>query len=201
MTAQATPFPTVGSIERLDPAIDAMISKDARIERLADGFDWAEGPVWRSKDRSLVFSDVPKNVIHQWRDGAGVSVFMRPSGFTGPNPPGRELGSNGLTLDRNGALVMADHGNRQIARVNEPLFTKTTIAAHFEGKRFNSPNDVIVRSNGDVYFTDPPFGLARPRQRSSEGVAIQWRISRDAVRRREASHERARVSERHRVFA
>ena len=159
MTAQATPFPTVGSIERLDPAIDALIPKDARIEKLADGFDWAEGPVWRSKDRSLVFSDVPKNVIQQWRDGAGLSVFMRPSGFTGPNPPGRELGSNGLTLDRNGALVMADHGNRQIARVNEPLFTKTTIAAHFEGKRFNSPNDVIVRSNGDVYFTDPPFGL------------------------------------------
>jgi gluconolactonase len=159
VTAQATSFPTVGSIERLDPAIDALIPKNARIEKLADGFDWAEGPVWRAKDRSLVFSDVPKNVIYQWRDGSGLTVFMRPSGFTGPNPPGRELGSNGLTLDRTGAVIMADHGNRQIARVNEPLFTKTTIADRFESKRFNSPNDVIVRSNGDVYFTDPPFGL------------------------------------------
>src|SRR4051812_6019378 len=74
MTAQPTPFPTVGSIERLDPAIDALIPKNARIEKLADGFDWAEGPVWRPKDRSLVFSDVPKNVIHQWRDGTGLSV-------------------------------------------------------------------------------------------------------------------------------
>jgi gluconolactonase len=159
-SAQARPaFPTVGSIERLDPALDALVPRDARIEKLADGFTWAEGPVWRAKDASLVFSDVPKNTIYQWREATGISVFLRPSGFTSPNPPGRELGSNGLTLDKGGAVVMADHGNRQIARLEEETWTKTTLAARYDGKRFNSPNDLVYRANGDLYFTDPPFGL------------------------------------------
>ena len=147
------------SIERLDPALDAIIASDARIETLARGFLWSEGPHWRKKGGYLVFSDVPKNTIYKWKDGEGLSVFLRPSGFTGPNPPGRELGSNGLTEDLAGNLVMADHGNRQVARLDDSLFTKTTLAARYDGKRFNSPNDVVFRSNGDMYFTDPPYGL------------------------------------------
>jgi proline-specific peptidase len=153
------PRPTVGMIERLDPALDALIAPDAQIEQLASGFEWSEGPVWRSSGHYLLFSDVPRNTIYKWKEGEGLSVFLRPAGYIGVNPPGRELGSNGLTLDANDSLVMADHGNRQVARVNEAKFTKTTLADRYQGKRLNSPNDVVYRSNGDLYFTDPPYGL------------------------------------------
>ncbi|MBC7895099.1 MAG: SMP-30/gluconolactonase/LRE family protein [Cytophagaceae bacterium] len=161
-TAAAQPRAAVaiGDIERLDPAIDALIPRDARIEVLAEGFDWSEGPVWRANGRYLLFSDVPKNTIYKWKQGEGISVFLRPAGYAGKDPPGPELGSNGLTLDASGALVMADHGNRQVARVVEPKFTKVTLADRYNGKRFNSPNDVAFRRNGDLYFTDPPYGLA-----------------------------------------
>jgi gluconolactonase len=151
-------YPTVGSVERLDPALDAIVPPNAKIEKLAEGFSWAEGPVWR-REGYLVFSDVPRNTIYKWKDGEGLTVFLRPSGYTQPNPPGRELGSNGLTLDARGAIVMADHGNRQVARLDDSLFTKTTLAARYDGKRLNSPNDLVFHSNGDLYFTDPPFGL------------------------------------------
>lgn len=147
------------SIERLSPELDKLVAADARIEQLANGFQWSEGPVWRRAGGYLLFSDVPGNTIYKWKEGEGLSVFLRPSGFTGPTPPGRELGSNGLTLDANGALVMADHGNRQVARLDEQKFTKTTLADRHGGKRLNSPNDLAYRSNGDLYFTDPPFGL------------------------------------------
>ena len=152
---------TVGSIERVDAGLDAIIAHDAVIEKLAEGFSWAEGPVWRKDGAYLLFSDVPKNTIYKWKQGEGISVFLRPSGYMGNNPPGRELGSNGLTLDLRGALVMADHGNRQVARLDEARFTKVSLADRFDGKRLNSPNDLVFHSNGDLYFTDPPFGLAR----------------------------------------
>jgi gluconolactonase len=153
--------PTVGRVERLDPALDALVPPDARIEKLAEGFAWSEGPVWR-RDTSggyLLFSDIPHNTIWRWKEGQPLTIWLRPAGYTGPTPPGRELGSNGLTLDAQGRLVMADHGNRQVARVDDSLFTKTTLADRYEGKRFNSPNDLVYRSNGDLFFTDPPYGL------------------------------------------
>jgi gluconolactonase len=151
--------PTVGRIERLDPALDALIAPDAKIEQLATGFQWSEGPVWRRSGRYLLFSDVPGNTIYKGQDSTGLSVFLRPAGYTGVNPPGRELGTNGLTFDANDSLVMADHGNRQVARLDEARFTRTTLADRYEGKRLNSPNDLVYRSNGDLYFTDPPYGL------------------------------------------
>lgn len=150
---------TVGHIERLDPGLSRLVAADARIELLAEGFAWSEGPVWRRDGGYLLFSDVPRNTIYKWKDGEGLTVFLRPSGFMGPNPPGRELGSNGLTLDARGALVIADHGNRQVARLDETAWTKTTLADRYQGKRLNSPNDLAYRSNGDLYFTDPPYGL------------------------------------------
>jgi gluconolactonase len=159
LCAQTRASGFVGDIERLDPAIDAIIPKDARIEKLAEGFQWSEGPTWRAKGGYLVFSDIPANTIYKWKDGEGLSVFLRPSGFTGPNPPGRQFGSNGLTSSPTGVLVMADHGNRQVASLDETKFIKTTLADRYQGKRLNSPNDVVFRSNGDLYFTDPPFGL------------------------------------------
>jgi len=151
--------PSVGSIERLDPALDSLIATDAVIEKLADGFEWSEGPVWRKRGGYVLFSDVPRNTIYKWQQDSGLRVFLRPAGFTTPDAPGRELGSNGLTFDANDSLVMADHGNRQIARLNEATFTKTTLADRYEGKRLNSPNDLVYASNGDLFFTDPPFGL------------------------------------------
>jgi gluconolactonase len=147
------------AVARLDAAIDALVPRDARLESIADGFDWSEGPVWRKSGGYLLFSDVPTNTIHRWREGEGLSVFMRPAGHTGPTPPGRELGSNGLTFDASDRLVMADHGNRRIARIDESNFTKTTLADRYEGKRLNSPNDLVYSSRGDLYFTDPPYGL------------------------------------------
>ena len=159
MPNNAQPRPSVGHIERLDPALDALIAPDAKIEQLAVGFAWSEGPIWRESGHYLLFSDIPKNTIYKWQDSTGLSVFLRPAGYTGVNPPGRELGSNGLTLDANDSLVMADHGNRQVARLDESKFTKTILADRYQDKRLNSPNDLVYRSNGDLYFTDPPYGL------------------------------------------
>jgi gluconolactonase len=158
--AAAQPRPATGAtIERLDPALDALVPRDAKVEQLADGFDWTEGPVWRRNGGYLLFSDIPQNTIYRWKDGQGISVFLRPAGYGGPAPLGRELGSNGLTLDARGTLVMADHGNRQIARLNETNYTKTTLADRYHGRRLNTPNDLVYRSNGDLFFTDPPYGL------------------------------------------
>jgi len=159
MPPSATRFPTLGSFERLDPAFSALVPEGAHLELLAEGFDWSEGPVWRKRGGYLLFDDIPKNTTYRWKEGEGISVFLRPAGYTGPNPPGRELGSNALTFDADDRLVMADHGNRQIARLDESIFTKTTLADRYDGKRLNSPNDLVYRSNGDLYFTDPPYGL------------------------------------------
>lgn len=149
----------VAEIERLDPALDALIPQGARLETVASGFDWTEGPVWRKSGGYLLFSDIPQNTVHRWKEGEGLSIFLRPAGYIREDPAGLELGTNGLTFDADDRLVMADHGNRQIARLDESNFTRTTLADRFEGKRLNSPNDVIVHSSGDIYFTDPPYGL------------------------------------------
>jgi gluconolactonase len=155
----ASQIPVVGHLEPLDPAFSALVPAGARIEKLAEGFAWSEGPVWRRSGGYLLFSDIPKNTVYRWKEGEGISVFLRPAGYSGPTPPGRELGSNALTLDVRDRLVMADHGNRRIARVDESNFTKTTLTERYDGKRLNSPNDLVYRSNGDLYFTDPPYGL------------------------------------------
>ena len=158
----AAPFPAVGGVQRLDPAIDALIPPGARIERLAEGFEWSEGPVWRKSGGYLLFTDIPRNTVYRWSEQDGLGVFLRPAGFAGPgDPPGQELGSNGLAFDAQDRLVMADHGNRQISRLVEPVYTKTALTQRYEGRRFNSPNDLVYHSNGDLYFTDPPYGLAR----------------------------------------
>jgi len=156
--------PTVGSIERLDPRFDQLVPRDATIEVLAMGFDWSEGPVWMpaSGDREacLLFSDVPRNRIHRWRPGKGVDVFLEPSGFSGTGGYGGEPGSNGLTLDREGRLVICEHGDRRVSRLEQGGGRKT-LADSFAGKRLNSPNDVVVHSSGAIYFTDPPYGLPK----------------------------------------
>jgi len=144
------------SIEKLDPALDALIADNAKIELLATGFKWSEGPVWL--DGGLVFSDVPNNTAFRWREGdRAASVFLKPSGST-TGAVGQ--GSNGLARDAKGNLILCQHGDRCVARLEKDgRFTK--LADKFEGKRFNSPNDLCIARDGSIYFTDPPYGLAK----------------------------------------
>jgi gluconolactonase len=150
--------PTLGTIERLDSRFDRLVPKDARVERIAEGFDWAEGPVWDKNGQFLLFSDVPLNTVFKWQEGKGVSVFLKPSGYTGTTARGGEPGSNGLLMDPQGRLILCQHGDRRVARL-EADGKFLTLADKYMGKRFNSPNDVVRKSNGDHYFTDPPYGL------------------------------------------
>jgi gluconolactonase len=166
MAAPASPargqssYPTLGTIERKDPRFDRLVPPGAVIERLAKGFDWAEGPVWVAKGNYLLFSDVPQNTVFQWREGSEARQFLKPSGYTGQTPRGGEPGSNGLLLDPAGNLVLCQHGDRRVARLEEGG-RFTTLADRYQGKRLNSPNDGAYRSNGDLYFTDPPYGLLK----------------------------------------
>jgi gluconolactonase len=157
--------PEAPSIERLDPALDALIAPDARIEVLAEGYEWSEGPIWVKDGGYLLFSDVPKNVVHRWKEGEGARPYLTPSGYTSKEARTGETGSNGLTLDKDGRLVLAQHGDRRVARMDAPLSAPkpafVTLADRFEGKRFNSPNDLVFKSNGDLYFTDPAYGMEK----------------------------------------
>jgi gluconolactonase len=153
--------PTLGRVRRDDPRLDKLIPRDAVIEVLASGFDWSEGPVWVNRDGGfLLFSDIPRNSVMKWKEGDGISLFMKPSGYTGVADDGREPGSNGLTLDREGRLIWCEHGDRRVSRM-EWNGGKRTLADNYEGKRLNSPNDAVVRSDGTIYFTDPPYGLPK----------------------------------------
>ena len=157
-TASKITYPTMGAIERLDPALDLLLLPDVKIERLAAGFEWSEGPVWVPRDKCVLFSDIPNNVINRWKEGEGISEFMKPSGYSGNWKRGGEPGSNGLMLDRNGRLTLCQHGDRRVVR-REGNGSLTVLAEFYKNYRFNSPNDLVYHSNGDLYFTDPPYGL------------------------------------------
>jgi gluconolactonase len=165
LVASANSQPT-GNVRRIDPALDNLISPSAKVEKVAGGFGFTEGPLWVRRDGSLLFSDLPNNAIMQWTQDGKVTVFRKPV-FAGPYPEGAQVGSNGLTLDPEGFLISAEHGNRRVARTElvrnrEPVYDGpvTVLGDRYEGKRLNSPNDVISKRNGDIYFTDPP-GLYR----------------------------------------
>jgi gluconolactonase len=156
-----TPPKILGTIERKDPRLDLLVPKGAALEVLAEGFAWTEGPVWDKLGKRVLFSDIPANVVNEWTEAGGWKLFLKPSGYSGSAPfAGREPGSNGLTYDALGRLVLCQHGNRQIARLEKDGAFKT-LADRYQGKRFNSPNDLAYRSNGDLYFTDPAYGLPK----------------------------------------
>lgn len=148
---------TIGEIERLDPAFDELVPTDAKIEVLADGFEWSEGPVWMPTG-FLLFSDIPNNRIVKYKPGHGTDVFMQPAGYTGMSKfEGHEPGTNGLAISPEGHLTMCCHGDRNITQMVDG--ERKVLVSHYEGKRLNSPNDLVYHSNGDLYFTDPPYGL------------------------------------------
>jgi gluconolactonase len=154
------PYSTFGKLESKDPKFDQLISPDAKIEKLAEGFDWSEGPLWVKDGGYLLFSDIPPNKLMKWKDGDGVVTYMCPSGYTGvtPYPKGKEPGSNANTLDAEGRLTQCEHGDRRISVLTKDG-GKRTLADNYQGKRLNSPNDLVFKSNGELYFTDPPYGL------------------------------------------
>jgi gluconolactonase len=161
-TQQSSTVPTAatstGSLIETDPALRDLLPADAKIEKLAGGFAFIEGPIWM-KEGYVLFSDIPNNAIMKWTPDGKVSTFRKPSGYTGPPaPPGAYVGSNGLTLDREGRLTICQHGDRRVIRL-EKDGKVTVLADRYEGKRLNSPNDAVYRSDGSLYFTDPPYGL------------------------------------------
>ena len=152
----------IGSLEFLDPRMEELIDKNAKIELLAEGFDWAEGPVWVDRLNGVLFSDVPNNKVYMWNEKKGLSIFLEPSGMTNYSPTNKSDGSNGLALDKNGNLILCQHGDRTIARLKKWNFKKPSfdiIVEKYEGKRLNSPNDLVFDKSGSIYFTDPPYGL------------------------------------------
>ncbi len=150
----------IGSVERLSPDIDNLIEKSAKIEILADGFEWSEGPVWSSQLNSVLFSDVPENVIYSWNEDKGLGTFTRPIGYSGNVPNLKKAGTNGLTIDADGNLIICMHGDRKITRLEKlNINRKVTLVNSFDGNLLNSPNDLVYDSKGNLYFTDPPYGL------------------------------------------
>ncbi|MCA9214388.1 MAG: SMP-30/gluconolactonase/LRE family protein [Planctomycetales bacterium] len=182
-----TNFPNLGRIERFHPSLDELIPQNEKIEVLCGGFEWSEGPVWIAEEGNkfggyLLFSDIPRNSIMKWQEGEGVSVYMKPSGYTGVADYGREPGSNGLALDAEGRLVMCEHGDRRISVLTKGG-GKMTLADRWNGKRFNSPNDLAIHKNGDIYFTDPIYGLPQRADDPSREIDFcgVYRLQRDGI--------------------
>lgn len=186
-TAQLVSNPprTMGIIERLDPALDKLVPEDAEMEIIGEGFEWSEGPVWIRDGKFLLFSDVLTNTVHRWDAKSGCTKYLSPSGYTGRKPRGAEMGSNGLNLDREGRLLLCQHGDRRVARLDAPWENPqpkfVTLADRYDGKRFNSPNDLVVHSSGAIYFTDPPYGLEQQMEDPAKEIAFQgiYRIGTD----------------------
>ena len=160
LQSTAADYGTLGKIERLDAQLDQIVTPGTKIEVLAKGFTWSEGPVWVGERESghLLFSDIPRNTIFKWNEASGVTVFMNPSGYTGVDYYGLEPGSNGLTLDPSGRLTLCEHGDRRVS-VLTTGGGKRTLVDHYQGKRLNSPNDLVFDRDGNLFFTDPPYGL------------------------------------------
>jgi gluconolactonase len=174
-----SPSGEIGTIEFVSDELSSLIKKDAKVEIIAQGFQFTEGPLWVNKEKMLLFSDVPGNTIYKWTEAKGKEIYLRPGGYTDTAKRGGFMGPNGLTLSRNGKLLICQHGDRRIAQMDAPLNAPKpsfeTVAGAYEGKRLNSPNDLFLAKNGDLYFTDPAYGFERgardpKRELSNQGV-------------------------------
>lgn len=167
-----SPYKSIGAIERMDPALDIIISPNAKAEIIAEGFEWSEGPLWIEKEKMLLFSDVPANTIYKWTEEKGKEVYLKPSGYTDSVPSiCKEPGSNGLILDAEGKLVLCQHGDRRMARMDaaldKPIAKFITLADKYNNKRLSSPNDAVYNF-GELFFTDPPYGLSTQDDKDPE---------------------------------
>lgn len=162
-TEESPKFQSVGSVQRLDSAINSLITSEAKIEVLASGFEWAEGPLWLEEQQAVIFTDVPTNKIWKWTEKDSLSLFLTPSGYLGDRTEKNEPGANGLALDAAGNLILCQHGERQVGKMLAPLDAPKSefegLATGYEGKRFNSPNDLVFNLSGQLFFTDPPYGM------------------------------------------
>ncbi|MEM9158154.1 MAG: SMP-30/gluconolactonase/LRE family protein [Verrucomicrobiota bacterium] len=156
-------FPVIGKVLRFDDASYDLIAEDAEIEVLSSGFLWSEGPAWNKEGNYLLFSDVHNNRVHKWVEGQGSSIYLEPSGYDGVGTYSRGSGSNGLEFDHQGLLISCEHGNRRVSSM-APGHGKRTLVDNYQGKRFNSPNDLAIAANGDIYFTDPIYGIPREKR-------------------------------------
>ncbi len=179
---------TIGSIERTDPAFDALVNAEAKVEVIAEGFEWSEGPLWIEDQKALLFSDVPTNTVYKWTEERGKETYLTPSGRTGSMPYSNEPGSNGLTLNNEGKLVLCQHGDRRVSIMDAPLTAPEpkfiSLADNFEGKKLNSPNDAVFNSKGELFFTDPPYGLPNQAEDSTKETLFQgvYKVSNGALR-------------------
>lgn len=160
LTASAGEIFKAGKIVQLQPGLSEVLAKDAPIEQLGEGYEWAEGPAWQKEHGFLVFSDIPNNRVMRYQPGDEVRVFLQPAGYDGKGNYSAEPGSNGLAFDQLGQLILMQHGNRRVACLKKGGHI-VGLADRYQGKRFNSPNDCVFKSNGDLYFTDPPYGLPK----------------------------------------
>ncbi|WP_206352090.1 SMP-30/gluconolactonase/LRE family protein [Tautonia rosea] len=181
--AATAPYESLGTIEVKHERFRNLISADSRLEILASGFEWTEGPVWWSEQQAVLFSDIPRNTVFAWTKDGELKTFLKPSGYTGSNQfTGEEPGSNGLLFDADGRLILCQHGDRRVARLNEDR-TFETLAATYNGKRLNSPNDAVFKSDGSLYFTDPPYGLPKNVDDPAKELPFQgvYRLSPDGT--------------------
>ncbi|MEZ4887219.1 MAG: SMP-30/gluconolactonase/LRE family protein [Chitinophagales bacterium] len=178
-------YKTIGELQSLDPRFAEIVKADAKIEVLAEGYEWSEGPLWLESEQMLIWSDVPKNTIYSWKEGEAAKVYLQPSGYTSDKERGGEPGSNGLLLNSKNELVLCQHGDRQMAKMNAPLSAPKadfeTIATQYDGQRFNSPNDAAYGQDGNLYFTDPPYGLEKQHEDPAKETPFQgvYRVAPD----------------------
>ena len=176
-------FRTTGHIDSISPGIWEVLARDVKIEVLADSFTWSEGPVWVPEIESVLFSDVPENKVYKWSEKDGLSVYLKPSGYTGAKARSGEPGSNGLLLNGDGQLVLCQHGDRRIAVMEAPFSNPApnfrTLVRTYEDKLFNSPNDAVFDREGNLYFTDPPYGLEGKMNDPNKEIPFQgvYRLS------------------------
>lgn len=170
---ETTSYPTIGYLEKLDNSFYDHVPQSTKIEVIADGYVWTEGPVWITDEQCLLFSDVPQNINYKWTEEKGAVQFLNPSGYTGKDK--KLQGSNGMFLDQENNLILCQTGDRVVARYlgdyKNPVSEFEVIASEFEGKKFNAPNDLVIDKKGNIYFTDPNFGLEEgSKELEFEGV-------------------------------
>lgn len=164
-------------IHLIDKELMEVLDPESKLEILSEGHDWTEGPLWLEDQQKLLFSDIPRNTVYSWQAGSGTQAYLKPSGYTGEVFEGSEPGSNGLLLNPDGELVLCQHGDRKVVRMNSSLIDPKPdfieIVASYKGKRVNSPNDGIYDSRGRLYFTDPPYGLAKQMEDPKKELGFQ----------------------------